>query len=170
MPLVPCPGRGESRRNPVGAGDIIGETTTTRTTGAQVERTVKGKKDRLRGARRRKRKKEGKENDDDEDEDEDEDDEDDEDDDKVSRRGKWYIGTVTKTFSVIRCPVSRRTYVGARSGCCWWWPTVQGREKKRGERRRGSCAPHGPVVCWPVVITRREADPSDCAVGVFGEK
>lgn len=63
--------------------------------------------------------------------------------------------------------MSRRTYVGARSGCCWWWPIVQGREKKRGERRRGSCAPHGPVVCWPVVITRRKADPSDCALGVL---
>ncbi|KAK9295112.1 hypothetical protein QLX08_010476 [Tetragonisca angustula] len=71
-PLPSTEQRGESRRNPVDAGNIIGETTTTRITGAQVERTVKGK-DRLRGAQRRKRKK-GEENNDEDDDDDDDDD------------------------------------------------------------------------------------------------
>lgn len=39
-------------------------------------------------------------------------------------------------------------------------------ERRKRERKRGSCAPHGPVVYWPVVITKRR-DLSDCAFVVF---
>lgn len=113
MPLVPCPGRGESRRNPVGARDIIGETTTT--TDVQVERTEKGK-DRLRGARRRKRKKkkQGKEK-------------------KVSRSEVCMYGTNAESF---RCTVSSvQTHVCRSKE--WLLLLVADRPRKREEREKG---------------------------------
>lgn len=148
VPLVPCPGRGESRRNPVGAGDIIGETTTT--TDVQVERTVKGK-DRLRGARRRKRKKkkrnkEGREE-------------------GVKERSVLYVWNGRRKFSVygVQCV---QTHVCRSKE--WLLLLVADRPRKREEREKGERR----IVraSWPCcLLARRDHEeekrsPSDCAL------